>query len=145
MTEKQNNGRFSPLKLIDEQVRGVIEQVENRGKKLERDVRTKEWYRRAKRMQKDLEKRARGVQKDFDKRTKGIQKDLEKRTKGIQKDLEKRTKGIQKDLEKRTKGLQKDLHKRRDSAYHLAGLATKAEVDALQRKLSKLGQAHLQA
>ena len=38
------------------------------------------------------------------------------------------------------KVVQKDINKRRDGAYHLAGLATKTEVDALNRKLRQLNK-----
>lgn len=125
MTSKKNNGGFKPLKIIDEQLREVLQTVETKSKTLEKN----EWYRKAKRLQKDLEKRA-----------KGVQKDVEKRAKGVQKDLEKRTKGVRRDLEKRAKDVHKDINKRRDNAYHLAGLATKSEVDALNRKLRQINQ-----
>lgn len=110
MATTKKNGRFelpeALHKLYDEQLRDKVSQLEARSKKIEHELRQSDWYRKAKRWQRDVEKRARGVQKDFEKRARGVQKDLEKV---------------------------------RTDAYHAAGLATKAEVDALNRKLRQLG------
>lgn len=75
--------------LVDEQLKNVRERVETQSKDLQRKLRRKDWYRTAKRWQKDIERKAERVRVD---------------------------------------------------AYHAAGIATKAEIDTLNKKLNELNR-----
>jgi Flp pilus assembly protein TadB len=94
---------------------------------------------------KRLDVQVREVLQQMEARAETLEKDMRKnelyrKAKRWQKDLEKRAKSAQKDLDKRVKTVQRGIHKRRDDAYHLAGLATKAEVDSLNRRLRELNR-----